>query len=177
MAITVCELSEQNLRDVNRCDNLFTGDSKLVLWLENGSIRHAEVGAPPFQKRYPCDEIDASAYLADPNRMIFFAYLGGELAGQVILRTNWNRFAYVEDIAVDVHRRRRGVGRVLMDQAVGWAKARNLPGIMLETQNNNVAACRFYQQYGFTLGGFDACLYQGIAKDTEEIALFWYLLF
>jgi ribosomal protein S18 acetylase RimI-like enzyme len=48
---------------------------------------------------------------------------------------------------------------------------------MLETQNNNLPACRFYEHCGFTLSGFDRNLYKGINKDTEEIALYWYLLF
>ena len=52
-----------------------------------------------------------------------------------------------------------------------------LPGIMLETQNNNVAACRFYESCGFHLGGFDRELYRGITPDTDETALFWYLIF
>jgi streptothricin acetyltransferase len=48
---------------------------------------------------------------------------------------------------------------------------------MLETQNINVAACLFYQRCGFTLGGFDRYLYRGLDPSTEEVALYWYLLF
>jgi streptothricin acetyltransferase len=62
-------------------------------------------------------------------------------------------------------------------QAVAWARGRGLTGIMLETQNINVAACRLYERCGFVLGGFDACLYRGVMLGTREIALFWYLLF
>jgi ribosomal protein S18 acetylase RimI-like enzyme len=61
-------------------------------------------------------------------------------------------------------------------EAIDWAKTKLLAGIMLETQNNNVAACRFYERCGFKLGGFDRYLYKGISKNTEEIALYWYLL-
>jgi streptothricin acetyltransferase len=48
---------------------------------------------------------------------------------------------------------------------------------MLETQNNNVAACRLYESGGFQLAGFDRCLYKGLHPDTDEIALYWYLVF
>jgi len=64
-----------------------------------------------------------------------------------------------------------------MARAVAWAETKQLPGIMLETQNNNVAACRFYERCGFKLGGFDRYLYKGITQSTEEIALYWYLFF
>jgi len=177
MAITLCELNDQNIQDVNRCDAVFMVDSKLILQAENDVIRYTAVSVPPYQKRYAFDEIDYSTYLANPDKTIFFANMDGCLAGQIILSKNWNQYASVEDIAVDVHFRRDGVGRALMNQAIVWAKAKQLPGIMLETQNNNVPACRFYEHCGFTLGGFDRYLYKGIHKDTEEIALYWYLLF
>jgi len=177
MSITLCELNEQNLQNVNKCDGVFTVESKLVLQAENDVIRYKVVSVPPYQKRYAFDAIDYSTYLANPDKAIFFAYVNGNLAGQIILLKYWNRYAYIEDIAVDLHFRRCGVGQALINQAIGWAKAKEAPGIMLETQNNNVPACRFYEHCGFTLGGFDTYLYKGINKDTEEIALYWYLLF
>ncbi len=68
-------------------------------------------------------------------------------------------------------------GRRLMEQAIRWARERGLPGVVLETQNINLAACRLYESCGFVLRGFDGYLYRGIEPDSREIALFWYLLF
>jgi ribosomal protein S18 acetylase RimI-like enzyme len=62
-------------------------------------------------------------------------------------------------------------------RAIEWAKEKGLPGLMLETQNNNVAACHLYESCGFELGGFDRNLYKGLHPDTKEIALYWYLFF
>jgi len=46
---------------------------------------------------------------------------------------------------------------------------------MLETQHNNVAACRLYARHGFRLGGVDLDLYRGLPHPgRHEIALFWY---
>ena len=103
------------------------------------------------------------------------AFLDGSLAGRIVLSEGWNRYAWVEDIAVDAGHRRAGVGRALMDRAIAWAVERGLPGIRLETQNNNVPACKFYESCGFRLGGFDRDLYRGLDEATTEIALFWYL--
>jgi ribosomal protein S18 acetylase RimI-like enzyme len=69
------------------------------------------------------------------------------------------------------------VGRALLQHVIQWAKSRQLPGVMLETQNNNVAACRLYESCGFQLGGFDRCLYLGLNPGTDEIALYWYFCF
>jgi streptothricin acetyltransferase len=175
--IAVCELDEGNLQDVNKCDGTFTVDSRLVLQIEKDAIRYTVANITPYQKRYPLDDIDYTKYLANPTKTIFFAYQDGQLAGQVILRANWNHYAFIEDIVVDSHHRRSGIGRALMQAAIAWAKDRQLAGVTLETQNNNVTACHFYENCGFKLGGMDRYLYKGISKDTQEIALYWYLLF
>jgi ribosomal protein S18 acetylase RimI-like enzyme len=131
---------------------------------------------PSTTKRYD-EEPGYATYVDNPEKTVFLAYVDGEIAGQIVLRKNWNKFAYVEDIAVDVLFRRQGVGRELLTRAKHWAIECNLAGIMLETQNNNVNACKFYEGCGFRLGGFDKYLYKGINKDTDEVALYWYLFF
>ena len=177
MTITVCELNDQNIRDLNSCDGTFTVDSRVVLQVENNVIRYVVVSVPAFEKRYPIIEIDQTVFRADAASALYFAYMDGQIAGHVILRKNWNQFAYVEDIAVDIKFRKGGVGRALVQRAIDWAKDKQLAGIMVETQNNNVGACRFYERCGFKLRGFDEYLYKGVNRDSEEIALYWYLLF
>jgi ribosomal protein S18 acetylase RimI-like enzyme len=177
MKITIEEFSAHNRHDLNRCDGAFTVDAKLLLHAENGVPSYTIVCVPPYTKQYPRNEIDLESYLAQLDKGIFFAYAGGQLAGQIILFKNWNGYAYIDDIAVDARFRRQGIGRALIQQAIAWAKARRLPGIMLETQNINVPACLFYQRCGFVLGGFDRYLYRGLDPDTEEIAMYWYIFF
>jgi streptothricin acetyltransferase len=63
----------------------------------------------------------------------------------------------------------------LIDQAIAWTNHRRLPGLMIETQTNNVAACALYERCGFTLRGYDAWLYRALNPDSTEAALFWYL--
>jgi streptothricin acetyltransferase len=177
MNITLQQLDERNFCDVNRCDGTFSVDSMLVLRAENDLVRFTIVRVPPYQKRYPAEELDYTTYLHHPDKAIFLAYAGGQLAGQIIVRKNWNHYAYIEDLVVDAGFRREGVGRALLQHAVIWARAQQLAGVMLETQNNNVAACRLYESSGFQLAGFDRCLYQGLHPGTDEIALYWYLVF
>ena len=177
MNVTIQQLDERNCGDVNRCDGTFTVDSRLILQAENDVIGYTVVSVWPYQKRYPVEELDYAPYLHHPDKAIFFAYADEQRAGQIIVRKNWNHYAYIEDIVVDTGFRRAGVGGALLQHAVAWARARQLAGVMLETQNNNVAACRLYESCGFKLAGFDRCLYKGLHPDTDEIALYWYLVF
>ena len=40
----------------------------------------------------------------------------------MVLKKNWNHYAYIEDITVDKKYRTLGVGKRLVDQAKQWAK-------------------------------------------------------
>lgn len=64
-----------------------------------------------------------------------------------------------------------------MDKVKDWAQDNRMLGIMLETQNNNVGACKFYERYGFSIGGFDKYLYKGFKQLSDEIAIYWYFMF
>ena len=177
MGICIQEIHPNNAADINQCNGEFIIDSRLVLKLENDRIRYHVEKAAPTRKRYQNDPIDMNDYLDNADKTIFFAYLDEQLAGQIILRINWNNFAYIEDIVVDIKFRRRGVGKALISQAKKWSRERQLSGIMLETQNNNVGACKLYEHCGFQLTGFDHYLYRGLHPNTYEIALYWYWLF
>ena len=177
MEITLREMDQHNLQDAGKCDSSFTVDTLLVLSAENNNLHFNTVSTPPYNKIYPIEKIDYSMYLSRPGRTVYLAYCDQSIAGEIRLRKNWNVFAYIEEIVVDVKFRRLGIGRLLIQTAIQWAKDNRLPGVMLETQNNNVAACLLYQSCGFELAGFDRSLYRAIDPSTQEIALYWYLIF
>jgi ribosomal protein S18 acetylase RimI-like enzyme len=135
------------------------------------------VDVPPYTKRYGPEEVEPESYLDAPDRVVFFAWLGEEVIGQIRLRRNWNGYAYVDDLAVEPEYRGEGIGRALISRAIEWAKAKGFPGLMLETQDNNVAACRLYARCGFELRGFDTHLYKALDPSTQETALYWYFNF
>jgi streptothricin acetyltransferase len=177
MEITICPLDGTNRADINGVDGSFTVNAHLSLHARDGQISYIIEPVQPYIKRYPAEQFDWGTFIGNPDKAIYLAYVDGQLAGQIILWKNWNGYGYIEDIAVEVIFRRQGIGRRLIEQAVAWSKARELPGLMLETQNNNVAGCQLYEACGFHLGGFDQELYRAIDPDTEEIALYWYLIF
>lgn len=177
MELIARELDRARIGDIDRIDGHFTIDSQLLLHAEANQIHYTVVDLPPITKRYAPEILDYSAYIDDPARAVYLAYVDGTVAGHIILRTSWNNYAYVEVIAVDGNFRRLGVGAALIKQAKEWARQRDLPGIMLETQTNNVQACKFYERCGFKIGGFDNLLYRALDGDTDEVAIYWYYLF
>ncbi len=177
MNFTIREIDENTVQFVKTYGSSFEVTSKLVLQAENGKIRYTIVDVPPYRKQYRPERVDPGSYLANPDRIVFFAYVDDKLAGQVRIFRNWNAYAYIDDIAVNENYRGQGVGRALLERAIAWAKSKGFPGVMLETQDNNVAGCRLYERCGFELCGFDTHLYKAVDPGTDEIALYWYLLF
>ena len=176
--IEILLLDETHLCDINRCNREFWTNSRLSLNCVDNRIQYEIVPTEPrVKKRYPDEDRDLSLYIGQIDRAIFLAYSDQKIAGQIILHKNWNAYGYIEDITVDSAFRRQGIGRQLLAQATIWARKRGLPGLALETQDINVAACCLYQSCGFLLRGFDHNLYLGLDPACDEIALYWYLTF
>lgn len=141
--------------------------------VEDWHVEHIE----PYRKCYGIDPEEFRSYRDSADSAVFMAFLNDRAVGHVVVSTNWNSLAHIDELAVDASARRCGVAHALLDVACFWSRKKQLPGVMLETQNNNLGACRLYQDYGFELGGIDRLRYRGIEPQTEEVALFWYLLF
>lgn len=154
-------------------DFSFEIEAEIVAPFEAVPLRVEAV--PPRRKAYGLDEA-----LFEPHdgqeRVLFLARDGAAIAGYLSAHRDWNGCAVVQDLAIARPFRRRGLAAALMDEAVAWTRAAGLGAIRLETQSVNAGACRFYQSYGFVLGGYDRFLYRELAPEIrEEIALFWYL--
>src|SRR4051794_31421904 len=175
MGVAIRASDGVDLGDTHRLDETFLVQSELSLSVEGDVIRYEVVPVPPYEKSYA--EEEPSVDRGSPGKSVFLADLDGSVAGRIVLSEGWNRYAWIEHIAVDARRRRAGVARALIDRAVTWAVERGLPGIRAETQGNNVPACKLYEACGFRLGGFDRDLYLGLPDGATEVALFWYLHF
>lgn len=131
----------------------------------------------PYRKNYGIDAQEFSHYRDSADSAVLVAWLGERAVGHLVISRHWNGFAHVDELAVDTSARQQGVARALLEVAQFWSRKRDLPGIMLETQNNNLAACRLYERCGYVVGGVDHLLYRAIDPDTRETAIFWYLIF
>lgn len=177
MNITIREIDDSTVQSVKAYGSSFEVTSRLALHAENGKISYTIFEVPPYTKQYGPEVVEIHAYVDSSDKIVFFAYVDDKFAGQIRLWRHWSGYAYIDYIAVEADYRGQGIGRALIERATEWAKSKEFPGLMLETQDNNVPACRLYERCGFELRGFDTQLYKGSDPATDEIALYWYLIF
>lgn len=150
--------------------------SRLALGIENERLVYTVVPVePPYEREVRIEDTDYGFDEEGPT--VFFAEVDGDLAGRIKMLKWWNRFDYVEDLVVNPEYRGMGIGRKLLERGIQWAREKDFPGVMLETQDDNVPACMLYQSCGFVLGGFDRNVYKAINPNIKEAALYWYLIF
>ena len=176
MEIQIRQMDSQSIHQVDGFNRNSMVNSHLMLHIQDNKISYSIIPVEPYEKILDVDPEDYTTFIDNPQKVIFFADVDGKPAGQIKLIPWWNKFAYVEELAVSPEFRGMGVGRALMNHAIEWAKHQNFPGITLETQDNNVPACKFYEKCGFVLSGFDLYAYKNL-DNASEIALYWYLIF
>ncbi len=170
------KINQENFEHINKANQPFEIIGKIRPVFANGIWTYTEeIYEHSYTKTYPNDTWDYDAYIDNPDKIIFLAYSGAECIGQIVLRRDWNKYAFIEDICVAKSTRGQGIGTGLIQKAVEWAKNFNLKGLALETQDNNLLACRFYAKCGFVIGAVNTLLYRNF--DDDEFAVFWYLLF
>lgn len=126
-----------------------------------------------ISKTYSEDYFDSIEYIDNADQVAYVAMVDGECVGSIRVCRRWNGNAFIEDLAVDRMYRRYGIGKALMDAAFEWSREKNLKGVSLETQDDNVIAIRFYLKYGFKLGGIDTKVYTD-PNWVGETALYLY---
>ena len=173
----IVKIDYQNLADINKANQPFEVIGKIKPTFSDGIWTYTEeIYEQSYMKVYPNDPCDYAAYIDNSDKTVFFAYSDKECIGQIILKRDWNRYAFIEDICVAKSARGQGVGTALIQKAIEWAKNSDLSGLALETQDNNLLACRFYAKCGFVIGAVNTMLYRNFS-DNEEFAVFWYLQF
>ena len=172
----IVRINSHNISDINKTNQPFEIIGRIKPEFSDGVWTYTEeIYERPYIKKYPADEFECETYMNDPDKAIFFAYLNEECAGQIVLKKDWNRYAFIEDICVAESVRKQGIGTALIQKAIEWAKDSGLKGLALETQDNNLTACRFYAKCGFIIGAVNTMLYKNF--DNDEFAVFWYLKF
>ncbi|MFJ8531539.1 GNAT family N-acetyltransferase [Bacillus sp. NPDC094106] len=167
----IIRMKHSNMNDFNMSNDGFIVTGRIIPKYDNDNWTYTEEKySEPYFKQYENDEIDIS-YIEENGKAVFFYYDDNNCIGQVRLRSNWNGYALIEDIGVAKDWRQNGVGTALLEKAVEWAKQNNFVGLMLETQDVNISACRFYARRNFVIGSIDTMLYSNFPT-ANEIAIF-----
>lgn len=174
--IQIVRFDIEHIPYINDMNETFPIFGRLVPSFQQGVWTHTE---EKFEKpsfiSFPDDRLDWESYVNSNEKVIFLAFYGAECVGQIRLVRDWTRYAYIENIAVRGSHRGRGVSALLMEQAEHWAREQELPGLSLEAQDDNLAACRFYLKQGMVLGGVDT-LKQAFNPEIA-MTLYFYKIF
>ncbi|MGO4529557.1 GNAT family N-acetyltransferase [Paenibacillus sp. 2TAF8] len=174
--IIISPLHADLIVDIHTTNDYFTLFGKIIPSLQSGQWTYEEVlFDEPREIRFPDEQLDWNEYINQEDKMLFLAYINQVCIGQIRIVKDWNRFCYIENIATKKEYRGSGVGKLLLNKAEAWAKQKNLIGMSLEAQDDNLGACRFYVKQGFTLGGADT-LKQSYTPNIDT-TLYWYKLF
>ena len=173
------QLRRELLGDMDRACDPFSVFGRIVPALNDGKWTYAqELFDTVCMKEYPRENTDWAQYIGAEERAVFLAYADETIAGQIALRADWNRYALVEELSVAAFARRKGIGSALLKTAEKWAREKGLCALSLETQDNNLAACRLYAKNGFSIGGVNTMLYRNFGGPIgNETAIFWYKRF
>lgn len=122
------------------------------------SERMANFPVPPWRSAEEITQADGRSMvnavaLAHPDSEVFIAEGDGAAAGclhMLVARDFFGRrHAHISVIVVSAAAEGTGTGRLLMDYAEGWARARQLPIITLNVFASNARARRLYEKAGF----------------------------
>ncbi|GGH84686.1 ribosomal protein S18 acetylase RimI-like enzyme [Pullulanibacillus pueri] len=175
-SIKIIPMQQKHIVDINKTNEPFTVFGRLVPCLHHDIWSYEEeLFDTPHDIQFPDDHLNWESYINQEDKVIFMAYLGKACIGQIRLVKQWNKYAYIENIAVCQSHRKSGVGRQLFNKAEEWAKKKQLLGLSLEAQDDNLAACRFYIKNGMVLGGVDTMTH-AFNKNIDK-ALYWYKTF
>jgi GNAT superfamily N-acetyltransferase len=127
------------------------GDDEFLSFVELFERYRAHYGQAPDQDRSQAWLINATT--TGPMRA-FLAGVDGVAAGICLIAIcptslTLGEFWMVRDLFVDPRWRRTGVARALLDAVRAAAQQRGALRLTLQTEDDNVAALRLYERYGF----------------------------
>lgn len=132
-------------------------DRVCALWTELG-LHHAQLDPRHALRPGAAAEVRRllAAELRDPDAAALLCERGGSAEGLCMVRIDRAPpirrealRAEIGELFVRPEARRRGIGRALVREAVGWARARGVPGVVVRVFRGNVGAHAFWRELGF----------------------------
>ena len=129
---------------------------------------------PPYQKRWPILPEDLERYQRIVGEGFSLgAFKEQQMVGIALAEPHrWNGSLWVWEFHVEDAYRGKGIGLCLMNALADKARVAGFRVLVLETQNTNVPAIRFYRKAGFEVEGIDLSYYSNTDITDGEIAIF-----
>lgn len=147
-----------------------------------GGIMLVEETIDPYYKNYDSIDDNPSLLLDEfdlKNWVVVSAFDGDIRVGGAIIAYNTEGVNMLEgkddlvvvwDIRVNEDYRGIGVGTKVFQRCIEWARDKNCTRVKVETQNNNVKACKFYASQGAKLSNINTYIYNDY---PDEVQLIW----
>lgn len=143
--------------DYSRIDPSFEISSYYEIPVESNELDfsvYREVGTNPHTKNYDLIPGNSMEDWFNLFRMktvlIFVTEENGERIGSSIAIVD-NQNIDLWDLRIRKENRGKGIGRKFVKQIISILRKMNFSKIMIETQNNNVSACKLYSSLGFRI--------------------------
>jgi [ribosomal protein S18]-alanine N-acetyltransferase len=133
-----------------------SADIPAITALANLSLHAAHWSAEQYQQIF-VNSLPRRVVLVMEEQSVVQAFLVGR-----VLDTEWE----IENIVVANSRRRRGLGKQLLDEFLRISKKNGARTIFLEVRESNVAARKLYEKCGFTENGRRQRYYEGPEEDA-----------
>lgn len=78
--------------------------------------------------------------------------------------------ADIDNVVVDPHYRRRGIGEAMLRKLLAWGEDSQVEAFTLEVRVGNLEAIRLYRKLGFVLEGIRPRFYE---KPVEDALIMW----
>jgi ribosomal protein S18 acetylase RimI-like enzyme len=111
----------------------------------------------------PMTESYFEAMVLSPSSRVFFLSDGDSVAGMLTLGvypTPTGMKAWIEDVVVDPSLRGRGLGRLMVEHALRFARSEGLSRVMLTSNPSRVEANELYRSMGFRQKTTNVYLYE-----------------
>ena len=135
----------------------------------HGVLYHRECG---FDERFEAmiaDLVAKYVFNKDPDRdRLWIAEIAGRFAGSVMIVKETEELARLRLSLVEPEARGRGVGTLLLDELVGFARRKGYRRIALSTVSRLASARRLYERAGFRRQTVEAVHLWSQDLDVEE---------
>ncbi len=161
MKNTKSQIKNLEIREALPSD--FDGAEKILF--DIATLHHK--GAPYLFKKPikndPLIKEDFLNIIKDNASKYFVAIFDNQIVGLVLIRTKERRkaehivpgkFAYLAELGVKKELQNKGIGKILANKALMWAKSQDLQEITLNVRSFNNEAIKFYKHLGFKVESY-----------------------
>lgn len=168
-------IDEKHKKDINIPNEPFSLFGRMIPTYINEEWNYSTVRFKEEMIDEMCFPNENYNYEAMKEKSVFVgAYDGENCIALAILQEAMMNYMYLYDLKVARAYRHQGVASALIEKAKQICKERGYQGLYTQGQDNNLAACLFYIDSGFYIGGFDSNVYKG-TKQKDKADIIFYL--